>query len=79
MSAPAYCLNMPGWERETTCIPIQDHIECQIQLRYTRQGITGNSPGIPRIEAIHERKPEASTCLNRPQELSNLDDNEGTK
>ena len=70
---------MPGREMETGGIPIQDHVECRMQLRDTRQGTTGNSSGVPRMETIHERKPETSMGPHRPQKLSNNHDDEGTK
>jgi len=60
---------------ETSGTPIQDNVGLRMQLQYTRQGTTGNSSGIPRMETIHEGNSEASAGPYRPQELSNLHDN----
>jgi len=70
---------MPGRKMATSGILIQDNVRCRMQLRQTRQGPTGNSSGIARMETIYHGEPEASMSPHRLQELSNLHDNEGAK
>ena len=70
---------MPGRKMETSGVPIQDNIRSRMQLRYTRQGTTGNSSGVPRMEKIHKRKSKTDTGPHRPQKLSHLHDDEGTQ
>jgi len=64
---------------ETSGLQIQDNVGRRMQLRHTRQGTTGDGSSIPRMEEIHERKPQTDKGPHRPQELSHLHDNEGTK
>jgi len=62
-----------------TGTPIENSVRGRMQLRYTRQGTTGNSSGVPGKETIHETKSEPGMGPHRLQELSNLHDDERTK
>ena len=70
---------MQGWEIEASGIPIRNNVRRRMQLWYTGQGTIGNSSGVPQMETIHERKSKAGTGPHRPQELSDLHYNAGTK
>jgi len=70
---------MPAREIEASGIAIQDNVGRGMQLRYTRQGITGNSSDTSQRETMHAGKSKTGPGPHGQQKLRNLYDDEGTQ
>src|SRR5205807_265897 len=70
---------MRRWEMATRRLSIKDDETSGVQLRCARQRTIGDSSSTQGVEKICGRKSTQDTNLDRPQKLSPLHDNEGTK